>query len=273
MNHRDAQELLDEFLDGALGAEARWRVAEHLADCPECRAQVATQARLRGVVRERLTAVEPPPGLSSRLTSALAVEAVTPPLVIPKARPPLPVRLVVVVAPVLAALWLLVVFAMPATRADDALTRELVATHTLFAHDESLLDVAGDAHVVAAWFRDAAGLQVSAPSLAGYRLVGGRLIAFEGRPVAQLVYEGSPDGVYVSLLEFRRDPRNPLQRAFGALGDDGQVAFVQQGELALATWVSGDARVALVGLVPAEELHRLVNDLSAPLDGLPAPAA
>ena len=31
MTHRDAWELLDEFLDGALGAEARWLVAAQSA--------------------------------------------------------------------------------------------------------------------------------------------------------------------------------------------------------------------------------------------------
>ena len=59
---------------------------------------------------------------------------------------------------------------------------KLVATHALFAHDESLLDVVGDAAAVSAWFRDAAGFQVSAPQLDGYTLVGGRLIALDGQP-------------------------------------------------------------------------------------------
>src|SRR5215204_581853 len=78
MTHRDAWVLLDEFLDGALAADARWAVAAHLDECAVCRTQVATQARLRGMVRERLAAVEPPPGLRGRLSSALAAEVVAP---------------------------------------------------------------------------------------------------------------------------------------------------------------------------------------------------
>ena len=78
MTHHDAWELLDEFLDGALAADARWAVAAHLEECAVCRTQVATQARLRGLVRERLTAIEPPPGLTTRLASALATEAMSP---------------------------------------------------------------------------------------------------------------------------------------------------------------------------------------------------
>jgi anti-sigma factor RsiW len=258
MTHRDAWELLDEFLDGALGAEARWQVAAHLAECPICRTQVATQARLRGVVRERLTAVEPPPGLSMRLTAALATEAVAPPPVVETKRSPLPGRLVAFVGPALAALWLVIALAIPAARSDADLTQELVTTHALFAHDESLFDVAGNGPVVAAWFRDAAGLQVSAPPLDGYTLVGGRLIALDGRPVAQLVYEGRPEGVYLSLLQFQHSTRAlvPLTR------DDG-VAFSQQGPVSLATWMAGDERVALVGTVPSDELRRVADNLAA----------
>lgn len=261
MNHQDAWELLDEFLDGALGAEARWQVAAHLAECPICRTHVATQAKLRSVVRERLMAVEPPPGLSMRLTTALTTEAIEPTPVNQNARSPLPIRLVAFVGPALAALWLVIAFAKPAVRSDGDLTRELVATHVLFAHDESMLDVAGDGSVVAAWFRDAASLQVSAPPLDGYTLVGGRLIAFEGRPVAQLVYEGRSEEVYLSLLQFHYNARTlvPLP-----LGDD--VAFDQQGPISLATWVSGEKRVALVGTVPPDELHLLADDLAARSD-------
>ena len=122
-------------------------------------------------------------------------------------RSPLPVRLVALVGPALAALWLVIALAIPAARSDADLTRELVTTHALFAHDESLLDVAGDGPAVTAWFRDAAGLQVSAPQLDGYTLVGGRLIALDGRPVAQLVYEGKPEDVYLSLLQFQHSTR------------------------------------------------------------------
>ena len=258
MNHHDAWEILDEFLDGALGAEARWQVAAHLAGCPICRSYVATQARLRGVVRERLMAVEPPPGLSMRLTAALTTEAIKPTPVNQNARSPLSIRLVAFIGPALAALWLVIAFAKPVVRPDGDLTRELVATHVLFAHDESMLDVVGDGPVVAAWFRDAAGLQVSAPPLDGYTLVGGRLIAFEGRPVAQLVYEGRSEEVYLSLLRFQYNARTlvPLPP-----GDD--VTFDQQGPISLATWVSGAERVALAGMVPPDELHRLADDLAA----------
>jgi len=165
MTHRDVWEMLDQFLDGALAADARWAVAAHLDECAVCRAQVATQARLRGMVRERLTAVAPPPGLRGRLSSALAAEAVAPRVDARGPQSPFPIRLVALLGPALAALWLVVALAVPAARSSADLTRELVATHTLFAHDESLLDIAGDAATVSTWFRDTAGVEVSAAEL------------------------------------------------------------------------------------------------------------
>jgi anti-sigma factor RsiW len=270
MTHHDAWELLDEFLDGALAADVRWAVAAHLDECAACRTQVATQARLRGLVRERLTAIEPPSGLSARLTSALATEAVNPAADTMRCRSPLPLRLVTFVGPALAALLLVIAFAIPAARADAVLTRELVATHTLFAHDESLFDVAGDAAAVTTWFWQAAGLQIFAPQLNGYELVGGRLIALDGRPVAQLVYEGTSDDAYLSLLRFQHDGLSagpiPLQEH----ANDG-IALHQAGPLTLATWVSGEERVALIGSMPSDELRRLAGDLVARAETTPLP--
>jgi anti-sigma factor RsiW len=261
MTHHDVWERLDEFLDGALAAETRWAVAAHLNECAVCRTQMATQARLRSLVRERLTAIEPPPGLRTRLTEALAREAHETVTATPQPRSHLPIRLVALVGPALAALWLVITFAVPAARADAALTRELAATHALFAQDESLLDVAGDATAVTAWFQEAAGLQVSAPQLDTYTLVGGRLIALEGRPVAQLVYEGEPDDDYLSLLQFHH-----TGLGVGSIPLNDEFGLDHEGPLTLVTWGAGEERVALIGSVPSDELRRLAGNLAGQLD-------
>ena len=268
MTHHDVWERLDEFLDGALPADARWAVAAHLDECAVCRTQVATQARLRSLVRERLTAIEPAPGLTTRLTSALATEAMPPTADASRPRSPMPLRWVALVGPLLAALLLVIVFAVPAARADADLTRELVATHALFAHDESLLDVAGDTAAVTSWFRETAGVQIAAPQLEGYTLVGGRLIALDGQPVAQLVYEGKPDDTYLSLLRFPHDGFHAGPIPLQVQVNDG-VALHQAGPMSLVTWVSGTERVALIGTVPSDELRRLAGDLAARSENAP----
>src|SRR5829696_730663 len=257
MTHRDVWEMLDQFLDGALAADARWAVAAHLDECAVCRAQVATQARLRGMVRERLTVVAPPPGLRGRLSSALAAEAVAPRADARGPQSTFPIRLVVLLGPALAALWLVVALAVPAVRSGADLTRELAATHRLFAHDESLLDIAGDAATVSTWFRDTAGLQVSAPELDTYTLVGARLISLKGRPVAQLVYEGKPDEVYLSLVQFTDNGIDP-----NPMGLRNGFALSQEGPMSLVTWIAGEDRVVLIAAVPMDELRRLTEDLA-----------
>jgi len=268
MTHQEVWEELDEFLDGALAADARWAVVAHLDECAVCRKHVATQARLRGLVRERLIAVEPPPGLSARLSSVLAAEVKVPHLVPARPRLPVPIRLVAVLGPAFAALWLLVALVIPAANSDADLTTELIATHSLFAHDESLLDVAGDAPTVISWFRDTAGLQISAPQLDHYTLVGGRLIALDGRAVAQLVYEGKPDEVYLSLLQFRHAGTH-----IGPIKLDDGFALGQEGPTSSVTWSAGDDRIALIGSVPAAELRRLAVDLAGPSQGSAFPTA
>lgn len=266
MTHHDAWDLLDDFLDGALAADARWAVAAHLDECAVCRTQVATQARLRGLVRERLTAIEPPSGLSARVASALATEAAIPTADAVRPRLPLPIRLVVLVGPALAALWLVIAVATPVVRSNVELTRELVATHALFARDESLLDVAGDVATVTAWFQEAAGLRISAPQLDTYTLVGGRLIALEGRPVAQLVYEAESEDVYLSLLQFH----HPGLSVGPILLNDGLVLNHEK-SLTLVTWRSGEERLALIGTMPGEELRRLAADLAGRSDNTSSP--
>jgi len=159
--------------------------------------------------------------------------------------------------PALAALWLVVALAVPAARSNADLTRELVAAHTLFAHDESLLDIAGDPATVTTWFRDAAGLQVSAPEFDHYTLVGGRLITLKGSPVAQLVYERKPDEVYLSLLQFTHNGTDP-----NPLGLRNGFALSQEGAMSLVTWSAGEDRVTLIAAVPGDELRRLAEDLS-----------
>ena len=116
MSHRDAWARLDAFLDGALAAEERWAVAAHLDECAICRAHVATQARLRGVVRERLVAPEPAPGFETRIAAALAAEAAAPTLspVAPPASVPRSLRLATLLGPAVAALWILVLLTVPA---------------------------------------------------------------------------------------------------------------------------------------------------------------
>ena len=260
MTHRDAWPLLDAFLDGSLAASQRWAVAAHLEECAVCRKHLASQARLRGLVRENLVATEPPPGLDSRLRTALAVEASAAPVALDTRRPPaIAVRIAALLGPALVALWLLAQVIVPATVSASDVPAELAAAHALFARDDSLLDVAGEAPAVTAWFRDKVGLQISAPELEGYELVGGRLTVLGGKPVAQLVYETEPGERYLSLLRFK----GPTPAFMAEVSATGQIAL-QKGTIATCIWPNGDEMTALVAEEPVADLQRLAADLLTP---------
>lgn len=258
MNHRDAWGQLDAYLDGSLPAVERWGIAAHLDECAECRRYLAEQARFRGAVRQELMAAAPPPGLADRLRAALAEEAAAPP------RPRLvwdasaAVRVAAAIGPALAAVWLFMLVSTGAGSPPAALTTELAGTHALFAHDETLLDVTGDAPHVAAWFHEKAGLDVTVPQLDEFAFVGGRLITLNGEPVAQLVYEKQPGDIYLSLLRFR-DGEQPPVRLTG-----------QSGKISTVLWPVDGEQAALVGALPAADLDHLADTLGPWTAGMPA---
>jgi anti-sigma factor RsiW len=260
MNHQTAWAMLDAYLDGALGASDRWRVSAHLDECAICRKRVAQQARLRGAVRDHLAAVAPPAGLSARLHDALAEDAPSGARAAPPWRTPIVLRLVALAAPAVAALWLLIRVTAPVTGSAAVLHVDLALAHTLFAHDESMLDVTGEASRIEMWFREEADLAVPTPELDGYELVGGRLIALNGRPAAQLVYEADREERYLSLIRFA----NPAPTLNGYL--HGGVSTDQAGAVALVTWPIGENRTALVAAVPEGELRELGEDLATGTD-------
>jgi anti-sigma factor RsiW len=134
----------------------------------------------------------------------------------------------------------------------------LLVAHALFAQDESLLDVTGDAATIASWFQDEVGLRVAAPELEGYELLGGRLTTIDGQATAQLVYEAPTDETYLSLLRFA----DPGTGAVWGPTSDG-VTSVRQGTVSLISWPAEGERVALVGTIPESELRRLAGGIGA----------
>lgn len=81
---------------------------------------------------------------------------------------------------------------VPAERAPD-MTRDAIAAHRVFVVERRHpVEVAAseEAHLVQ-WLSNRLGRKLVAPDLAreGWRLIGGRLLAFEGGPAAQLMYE------------------------------------------------------------------------------------
>jgi anti-sigma factor RsiW len=97
--------------------------------------------------------------------------------------------------------------------------------------------------------------QIKAPYLAdaGFRLVGGRLVADDGGPVAQLMYEDSTKRRVTLYTRRTRDDGNP---AFRFEGRDGISAFY---------WIGGPLAFALLAEKKREELLALARTVSQQL--------
>jgi anti-sigma factor RsiW len=268
MTHSEAGAKLDAYLDGALAAELRWAVAEHLSACPECQRYAGERARLREIVRGHAAAIEPPAELHDRLRSALAAQADGPPTLAPVTPFPLQAaRVAAVVGPLAAGLLLLLWVAGMRPAETPQLFTELLVAHALFAQDTSKLDVAGDAATVEAWFRSEAGLSVAVPEIPGYRFAGGRLATYDGQPVAQLVYRSDAEGLYLSLLRFKDQDAN----VDGAEVRDGY-AVAEEGPTTFVTWATGEDRTVLIGESPPAEIEQVARELAPRLEPLPTPA-
>jgi mycothiol system anti-sigma-R factor len=67
----DVKRVVYFFLDESLGSQKKRDIETHLSKCPDCETRVVVQRRLRAFVRERLTPMQAPEHLRSRLSETI----------------------------------------------------------------------------------------------------------------------------------------------------------------------------------------------------------
>lgn len=255
MNHHEAWGQLEGLLDGSLPARERWGVVAHLAECQPCRDELAAQARFRGVVRDQVAAVEPPPGLTNRLRTSLAAETA----LNPQRRfswQPVMARAAVLLVPLLLGIVLLMQVLLPARTMEAATQGDLGSAHALFARDDSLFDVTGNGAAVQRWFHEEAGLQVNTPAIPGFTVVGGRLITVAGKAVGQVIYEDASKEMYLSYV------RVPTHGVPGLIDPFGrELNASTSGTITTVSWPDGADQVAMIAAMPPEKLTALCESL------------
>jgi anti-sigma factor RsiW len=251
------EHLLDLYLDGALDAERRIEISDHLNGCSMCADYVANGEALRTAVQTRLRSVQPPSDLIDSIRTAVASVPAPPPAVRRSRR----ARPLLSVAAVLALLAIGAILALEVLNLQTSpaleLTAELAAAHVRFAHDDSLLEVTGDRSTVLAWFQERVGFQSAAPDVPGYELRGGRIVMFDGHPATMLVYEDESTQEYISILTFATP--------FGDFSNMERAGAFRVGtieDLAVAIWSDGDLYHALVGKLPQADVVRLASAAS-----------
>ncbi len=184
MKPEEAARLLHAYVDRELDAAKSLELEAQLAADPALRERFERLRDLSAGIREKADYHAAPSSLAARLSAALPGAASIAPRRV--ARWILPVAAAALVAVLAAG----IVLVRPGD--EDALLREMVASHVRSTLGNRLIDVASsDQHTVKPWL--SARLPFSPPvadfSPEGFELAGARLDYVGGRPVAVLVYK------------------------------------------------------------------------------------
>jgi anti-sigma factor RsiW len=188
MDCKNAQTLIDGYLDRELDPVRSSEIEDHLRGCPACSQAYESHQVLSKGLRTGALYFNAPRDLQNRVQRAVRQAA--------KAESP-PRRLswswVRMAAPMAAAaivlLALLPILRGPST--EEILTREVISSHVRSLMANHLADIpSSDQHTVKPWFNGKLDFSPPVEDLAkhGFPLVGGRLDYLNNRPVAALVY-------------------------------------------------------------------------------------
>lgn len=133
-----------------------------------------------------------------------------------------------------------------------ALPRQAAIAHVVYTPEvRHPVEVGADQqdHLVK-WLSKRLGGELKAPVLSGqgYELVGGRLLAGEGGPVAHFMYQDAR-GQRLTLY-VRRDAAVNRETAF---------RFAQEGSVGVFYWIDGPFGYALTGELPKQDLERVAT--------------
>lgn len=132
---------------------------------------------------------------------------------------------------------------------------EAAQAHEIFSEDRLRpveLTAAAEADM-RTWFSSRLGEPVEIPSLhaIGLRLVGGRLLAGDGGPVAQLIYEGEDGDRLTLCLSSEPTDTGP------------EIELVTLAGLTAGYWHEGDLTYALVGEASEQQLVAIATEIGA----------
>src|SRR5438093_8019907 len=174
MNCKDAQSLIDGYVDGELDMVRTLEIEEHLRGCGPCSQGYQDRQILHDGIKAHSAYFKAPADLQTRIQLSLRKAA--------KAESPsrhLPWQWLKVAAPMAAAaiVVLMLVPFLRSPRVEDTLTRELISGHVRSLMANHLADVSSsDKHTVKPWFNGKLDFSPPVENLVeqGFPLVGGR---------------------------------------------------------------------------------------------------
>ena len=189
MNCKNAENLIDGYVDGELDLVRNLEIEDHIQDCVSCAQDYKNHQMLRNGIKTGSLYFKAPADLQTRIQLSLrkATKAEGRAWVLPK-------WWLNIAAP-MAAAAVMVLALVPFLRgpsADDLLAREIVSSHVRSLMASHLADVpSSDQHTVKPWFAGKVNFSPPVEDLAkqGFSLIGGRLDYLDNRPVAALIYQ------------------------------------------------------------------------------------
>ncbi len=176
---------LDAYVDGELPVNESQSIQEHLATCHQCAAEALGRMQIKQATRAAGMRFSPSAEFRQRVQQSIAPKR---PRVSFFTRP----ALIIAVAAVL-----VLAIAVPSAIMVRNSAREQTLAQLLDMHVGALASanpvdvVSSDRHTVKPWFQGKLPFTFNLPELQAsqYSLVGGRLVYFQSRPGAQLIYE------------------------------------------------------------------------------------
>ena len=240
----DLQGLVDERLDAARRREVEAYLGEH----PEAGARVARMLALREEMRDAFApiAAEPVP---ARLNLSRIVEA--------RRRPQRPAWQAMAAGLLLliggAGGWGLREAVSPVPTGIDALAQAASMNYAVYApdHTRPVELAAADRDELAGWFSARLKRPVGVPDLsgAGYRLMGGRLVATQQGPAGLLMYDDGHGARFVMLMRPMSVPGDAPMRPHATDTSNGYA------------WAQDGLGYSLVGAADPAVLHPLANEI------------
>lgn len=197
MSCRDAQNLIDGYLDGELDIVRSMEIEDHLRGCSVCAKLYENHQVLRSAIHQNAPYFKASAGLQKRVRSAVrqASGAEPVPRVLAWRAPWRPawnwVGLAAAVAIVAVLAWG-VAARLSGPSAEELLAQEVLSSHVRSLMANHLTDVpSSDQHTVKPWFNGKLDFSPPVKNLTneGFPLAGGRLDYLGGKPVAALVYQ------------------------------------------------------------------------------------
>jgi anti-sigma factor RsiW len=208
MNCKDAQNLINGYVDGELDLVGNLEIERHIQGCALCAQGYENHQVLRNAIKTGSLYFTAPADLRRRIQLSLHKAAKA-----EAGRRMLPKWWFNIAAPMAAAAIVLLALVpfLQAPSADELLAGEVISSHVRSLMVSHLADVSSsDQHTVKPWFAGKLNFAPPVEDLAkqGFPLIGGRLDYVDNRPVAALIYQRQKH--FINLFIWPSDPSSDV---------------------------------------------------------------